>query len=91
MTGALTRGDFVCGACGLNFASLTLFDWHRIGKHEYTLTEGLRMDPAREDGRRCRTVDEIQAAGYALNERGRWYDVQEARRARMAFGTSQTG
>ena len=42
-----------CRQCGRDFASGRTFDQHRVGVHDYTLAEGLRMDPPREDGRRC--------------------------------------
>jgi hypothetical protein len=77
---SLTRGDNVCGACGENFASVTLFDWHRTGRHD-RLADALFVD-----GRRCRTRAEFEERGLAVNERGRWHDpvATEAIRARMA-------
>jgi hypothetical protein len=30
------------------------------------------MDPPREDGRRCKTVEELLRAGWRVNARGRW-------------------
>jgi hypothetical protein len=61
-----------CGACGLDFTSLTAFDVHRVGKHGYSYSEGVKMDPMREDGRRCRTPDELKALGMTQNAAGRW-------------------
>ena len=62
----------VCGPCGLDFSSIHAFDAHRIGKHGYTNQEGLAMIPPRENGRRCLREDELSAAGFAQNTRGRW-------------------
>lgn len=53
-----------CSVCGLDFTGVEYFDQHRVGKHEYTFVEGLRMDPPREDGRRC--LDEGELAGIGL-------------------------
>lgn len=62
----------LCCECGLDFSSVSAFDCHRIGKPAYSFAEGLRMNPSREDGRRCRDNDEMVAAGLELDERGRW-------------------
>ena len=61
-----------CGACGLDFSSLSGFESHRVGKHAYTYSQGVRMEPMREDGRRCLTADELTARGMAQNALGRW-------------------
>ena len=58
--------------CGLDFGSVSAFDRHRVGKHAFTFSEGLEMDPPCEDGRRCLDVDEMAAAGMELDPRGRW-------------------
>ena len=42
-----------CSECGQDFTSTQLFDAHRTGVYEYTLEQGLRLGPPREDGRRC--------------------------------------
>lgn len=52
-----------CRSCGFDFTSTTYFDRHRIGVHAYTYAEGLRMDPPREDGRRCMDADELHVSG----------------------------
>jgi hypothetical protein len=52
-----------CTTCGRDFAADTYFDRHRIGRHAYTFSEGLKLDPPREDGRRCMDDDELRAAG----------------------------
>jgi hypothetical protein len=64
----------LCRSCGQDFASVRLFGAHRIGGHDYTYSEGVKMEPMREDGRRCLGVDEMQAKGWALDARGRWSD-----------------
>ena len=62
----------VCGLCKLDFGSVTAFDQHKVGVHAYTLAEGLRMSPPREDGRRCKDTDELTAAGWKPDRHGRW-------------------
>lgn len=61
-----------CGSCGLSFSGTSAFDRHRVGKHAYTYSEGLRMEPLREDGRRCLHVSEMGGAGMEQDARGRW-------------------
>lgn len=68
-----------CGACGEDFTGVTLFDAHRVGKHAYTFAEGARMDPPREDGRRCLAVAEMEERGWKRNARGRWSDGNAVR------------
>ncbi|SRR5580765_2275242 len=62
-----TPSGYVCSAyctsCGRDFSGDKLFDRHRIGKHEYTYSEGLNSIPPLEDGRRCMTTDEMLEAG----------------------------
>jgi len=53
-----------CTTCGRDFSGDRMFDRHRVGVHAYTLSEGLRMDPPREDGRRCLYPDEMLALGW---------------------------
>ena len=48
-----------CSGCGQDFTSTLLFDAHRTGVYVYTLEEGLKLDPPREDGRRCLDADEM--------------------------------
>lgn len=50
-----------CVVCGSDFTSIEYFDRHRVGKHEYTFAEGMRMTPSREDGRRCLDEEEMRA------------------------------
>jgi hypothetical protein len=74
-----------CTSCDCDFSSVAAFDRHRIGTHAYTNAEGLKMEPLREDGRRCMEVDEMTAAGMELNSKGRWYDFDAAERVRERF------
>lgn len=62
----------LCRPCGEDFSSVGSFDAHRVGEHDYTLHEGLKMEPPREDGRRCLTVDEMEEAGWDKDKHGRW-------------------
>jgi hypothetical protein len=61
-----------CRACRHDYTNAAAFDRHRVGRHDYTLTEGLRMEPLREDGRRCLDADEMIEAGMELDRHGRW-------------------
>jgi len=76
-----------CRSCGQDFSSIKMFDWHRVGVHSYTYSEGIKMTPMREDGRRCLSVDEMRAKGWTLNDRERWIDPALVARARAAFRT----
>jgi len=69
----------LCTTCNQDFGSVTAFDTHRVGVHEYTYSEGLRMEPMREDGRRCLTIDEMATLTdkkgspvFTKNARGAW-------------------
>jgi hypothetical protein len=72
----------LCRSCNCDFGSVTAFDRHRIGKHDYTFLEGMRMEPAREDGRRCMDVEELEASGFVRNSRGRWSLERDLARGR---------
>ena len=61
-----------CATCGEDFVSLEGFDAHRVGEHDYTFAEGLRMNPPVEDGRRCLDVAEMLEAGWHRDKNGRW-------------------
>jgi hypothetical protein len=84
-----TVNGWACSAhgCGQVFASLSGFDRHRVGVHAYTLTEGLRMEPPRYDGRRCLDTEEMEAWGWHQDNRGCWKlplsNAQEHRLAGM--------
>jgi len=78
-----------CRSCNLDFASVGAFDAHRTGVHDYTFAEGLRMNPSREDGRRCLDLDELP--GHGLEHRNTrqgvdcWgFVVSDAERTRLA-------
>jgi hypothetical protein len=63
-----------CRTCGEYFNSSAAFDKHRIGT----------LDPkASHYGRRCRTVEQMQAAGMELSKAGWWL-----RDARWAYESS---
>jgi hypothetical protein len=53
-----------CCCCGRDFSCDRLFERHRVGRHVYTFPEGLRLDPPRDDGRRCLDDDELRALGW---------------------------
>ncbi len=74
-----------CGSCGRDFASVAAFDSHRRGVHAYTYSEGVKMEPLREDGRRCLWPEEFAKVGLALDERGRWQLAEQAAKARAHF------
>ena len=74
-----------CRACGHDFAGVGYFVAHRVGKHDYTFREGLRMDPPLEDGRRCLSAEEMLAKGWQRNTRGRWFSPTAAEGMRRRF------
>lgn len=55
-----------CTSCGKDFSHDGLFDRHRIGTHEYTYSEGLKLDPPKVDGRRCKTEQEMMKSGMRM-------------------------
>ena len=63
-----------CTSCRRDFAAVRAFDAHRVGKHAYTYSEGLKLNPPREDGRRCLHQTEMVERGFAEDTRGRWVD-----------------
>lgn len=77
-----------CRSCSQDFGSVSAFDAHRVGKHEYTSTEGLRMSPPRDDGRRCLSVHEMEHGRFTRNKYGAWSLSSDLRRAR-AIGTEE--
>lgn len=78
-----------CRTCEQDFSSIAAFDKHRVGVHAYTYSEGVAMEPMRENGRRCLTTDELCASGFRQNVRGRWELAESADRARAAFPQAQ--
>jgi hypothetical protein len=75
----------LCRGCSEDFSSVTLFDVHRVGQHEYTHSEGLNRDPLLENGRRCLAAEEMAEKGWERNGQGRWVDPVRVERAREAF------
>lgn len=74
-----------CTTCKEDFGSTRLFDRHRVGVHAYLYAEGLKMSPARKDGRRCLSIDEMYLKGWTLDSRGRWVDPASVAQVRKAF------
>lgn len=62
----------LCRSCGLDFQTEAGFDDHRVGDHDYTFAQGLRMEPPREDGRRCLDASELESLGWHPDRHGRW-------------------
>lgn len=80
----------LCRSCGQDFGSVSAFDRHRVGKHAYTFSEGLRMDPPHEEGRRCLDASEMRAAGMELDPRGRWRIPSDPERLRKLRHRAET-
>jgi hypothetical protein len=59
-----------CARCGKDFANLEGFEVHRLG------------EPGQ---RRCLTQRELERRGYALDERGLWFNVKRRERTRQSF------
>jgi len=76
-----------CRGCRQDFSGTRMFDRHKVGEHSFTYSEGLDMDPPREDGRRCLDIDEMEAMGWIKDKRGRWCDPEAVEAARKAFRT----
>ena len=62
----------LCDSCHKDFGSVSAFDAHRVGKHAYTYSEGVHMDPVREDGRRCLDTEELTEMGWKCDNNNRW-------------------
>ena len=73
----------LCRACGKDFSSVHNFDRHRVGKHAYTYTEGLKFDPPADDGRRCLYTEELISLGLRPDKSGRWSDPTQAAAVRL--------
>ena len=75
----------LCRSCGCDFASVRALKAHRVGVHAYTYSEGLKLTPPAEDGRRCRDEAEMVEYGLELDGHGRWrFAVTEAEWQRLA-------
>ena len=72
----------LCGACGVDFASVAAFDRHRVGRHAYSFLEGMHLEPPQEDGRRCLDEGEMRQAGMEVDARGRWHVTADVERIR---------
>ena len=76
--------------CGEDFGFVSAFDSHRVGRHDYTYSEGAAMDPPRDDGRRClsaREMENLRAKDGVLpvferNKSGAWSLSRSLRFAR---------
>jgi hypothetical protein len=80
-----------CSTCRLDFASLSAFDAHRVGKYPQTGPSEYRdrlatgLVPVDEDwrpehGRRCLSEDELRERGFRTDKRGRWRRPPSGRR-----------
>lgn len=69
----------LCRSCDEDFGSLAAFDRHRSGTHAYLWSSD------RPDGRRCLDVEEMKAAGLALNKLGGWSIGKDLQSIREAF------
>ena len=78
----------ICPSCEQDFSSVEAFDAHRVGTYAYTFDSGLRLDPPREDGRRCLRLDEMTGTGWVIDPRGRWVHPREYRRRVTRGGDS---
>jgi hypothetical protein len=56
----------LCRSCNKDFGSLSAFDAHWVGKHEY------RWSPEHEDGRRCLDEEELTELGWHRDSHGRF-------------------
>jgi hypothetical protein len=64
----LTADKNVCPGCSEPFNSTFAFDKHRTGPFGRTAPDGTYLPAAR----RCKTADEMQAAGMGRNAKGFW-------------------
>jgi hypothetical protein len=55
-----------CSACGEDFAAVSAFERHRVGKHDRDFS------PEYPEGRRCLSLEELIERGFNLNQHGRW-------------------
>jgi len=73
----------LCTACREDFGSVSAFDAHRVGVHEYTFDEGLLLTPPRDNGRRCLSFSELESSlRFSRNTRGTWSLSSQLERAR---------
>ena len=74
-----------CTGCGHDFTSTTLFDRHRIGSYGPGEYRGNLADWTPDLGRRCLDEEEMQARGWAQDDRGRSIDPVRVLAARESF------
>ncbi len=56
-----------CSGCRYNFATLTMFDEHRVGEYSFVNNKGwFAPTPIGQSPRRCLTVDEMSIKGWLL-------------------------
>lgn len=79
----------LCSSCGEDFGSVEAFDLHRVGTHDYTYSEGVSLQPMREDGRRCLWRSELKhlahsdgSAVFCRNRKGLWSLSRSLQKAR---------
>lgn len=72
-----------CRSCDQDFGSVSAFDRHRVGTHDYTYREGVKRDPPVEDGRRCLDLEELERGGiFTRNLSGAWSIEKDLLRVR---------
>jgi hypothetical protein len=62
----------LCRSCNKDFGSVSAFDAHRVGKHAYTYSEGVKMEPMKEDGRRCLATWELIRDDWLMDYHDVW-------------------
>ncbi len=82
----------LCRTCNEDFGSVSAFDRHRVGTHEYTYSEGAKMDPPKDDGRRCLSLSELEygvdrhgSEVFVLLPKGSWSIAADVERVKRAF------
>lgn len=73
----------LCRSCGEDFGSVSAFDAHRIGKHDYLYSD------EHPDGRRCLSVEEMESSErFTRNGRDRWSLAGHLEDARKVAATN---
>jgi hypothetical protein len=74
----------LCRFCDQDFGSVSAFDAHRLGQYGPGDYKGELEDWSAELGRRCLTVDEIEAdPRFVQNSLGRWSLADDLEAARL--------
>lgn len=55
-----------CTACDEDFGSVSAFDAHRVGGHEFSFSS------EHPNGRRCLSIEELHQRAWSRDGRGRW-------------------